>query len=287
MIDLRHLSPHHQAPWGTAPFHSWDAPDGAILASFYRTATGILLRFPDLADFEVSADGCSVTCVPALGVSKATTDHLYLNQVLPLALSKLGKPVFHASAVEVAGGAIAFLAASGRGKSTLAAGFAVNGHRFLTDDSLVLEHAEGHHVVHPSHPSLRLWEDSEERLVRGEARLAPALDYTSKVRLLAGPLFSHCDQPRRLLAAYFLGDGSVEEINVRLLTEAETLIEWAKHSFLLDVEDKAQIAIHFHQIALLANGLKCYHLDYPRCYDELARVIDAVAAHAANLSSPS
>ena len=45
-----------------------------------------------------------VTCLPAPDVSEATTQHLYLNRVLPLVLSKLGKLVFHASAVEVAGG---------------------------------------------------------------------------------------------------------------------------------------------------------------------------------------
>src|SRR5688572_17324577 len=139
MVELGMSAPRDQGPCADAPFHGWSFPDGTPWTAFYRTSSGLLLRFPDLADFEVSADGRHVTCAPVPGISPATIEHLYLNQVLPLALSKLGKLVFHASAVDAGGGAVAFLAASGRGKSTLAAGFAVNGHQFLTDDGLVLE----------------------------------------------------------------------------------------------------------------------------------------------------
>jgi hypothetical protein len=93
-----------QTPVDHAPFHTWGFPDGTPWTEFYRLGGGYLLRFPELAEFEVAANGLEVTCIPAPDVSEATTQHLYLNQVLPLVLSKLGKLVFHASAVEVAGG---------------------------------------------------------------------------------------------------------------------------------------------------------------------------------------
>src|SRR3954452_13107517 len=146
MIDLTVLEPRHQAPCAAKPYHIWDFPDGTLWARFYRTPFGFMIRFEDLADFELSADAYRVTCAPTPEISKATTEHLYLNQILPLALSKRGKLVFHASAVEVVGGAIAFLAPSGRGKSTLASGFAVTGRPFLTDDGLVLEQYEGRYL---------------------------------------------------------------------------------------------------------------------------------------------
>jgi hypothetical protein len=285
VVNLEELASRPQAPYDAEPFHTWNCPDGTTWTAFYRTSSGFMLRFPGFADFEVSTDGRRVTCAPAPDVSNATTEHLYLNQILPLALSKLGKLVFHASAVEVVGGAIAFLAASGCGKSTLAANFAVNGHRFLTDDGLVLDHDDAGYVVQPSHPSLRLWRDSQERLFAGEARTAAALDYTTKARLLAGDGLAHCDQARTLLTAYFLGNDSAEDITLQRLTEAETLLEWAKNSFLLDVEDKSLVGAHFERIAALANTVPCYRLDYPRRYDHLSRVIAAVAAHASTLSS--
>ena len=141
-----------QAAVAMAPFHEWAFPDGTLWTQFYRTEAGYLLRFPGLADFDVSADALGVTCHPAPGASEATSQHLYLNQVLPLVLSKRGKLVFHASAVEVAGGAVAFVAESGRGKSTLAASFAINGCRFLTDDGLVLEDCGAGYQVSPAIP---------------------------------------------------------------------------------------------------------------------------------------
>ncbi len=156
MVDFSLRAERSQAPLDVEPFHTWAFPDGTLWTAFHRVNGGYLLRFPDLADFLVSADGIEVSGIPVPGTSEATSQHLYLNQVLPLVLSKLGKLVFHASAVEVPGGAVAFAAESGRGKSTLAASFAVSGFRFLTDDGLVVEPtAEGHQIL-PSHPSIRL-----------------------------------------------------------------------------------------------------------------------------------
>ena len=280
VLDLTISAPRHQEPCSTEPFNTCDFPDGTQWTAFYRTPSGLLLRFPGLADFDISTDGRRVTCFPVPGVSEATTEHLYLNQVLPLAISKHGKLVFHGSAVEVAGGAIAFVAPSGRGKSTLAASFAVKGYRFLTDDGLVVEPTDRGYQTLPSHPSLRLWYDSHVRLLPNEPERASALAYTSKVRFIAGTRLTHCDEPRPLRTAYFLGNGSATEITFRRLTEAETLLAWAKHSFLLDVEDRDLISAHFDRIATLANGLVCYDLDYPRLYDDLDRLIEAVVAHA-------
>jgi hypothetical protein len=85
------------------PFHQWASPDGTLWTQFFRMGAGYLLRFPELADFEVSADGRSVKGWPALGVTPTTVEHLYLNQVLPLALSRQGELVLHGSAVDIGG----------------------------------------------------------------------------------------------------------------------------------------------------------------------------------------
>jgi hypothetical protein len=286
LVELTVLGPRGQVPCEGAPFHTWDFPEGGVWIAFYRTSSGFLVRFPDLADFEISVDGRHVTCAPAPNVPNATTEHLYLNQVLPLALSELGKLVFHGSAVEIGVNAIAFLADSGRGKSTLAASFAVRGYRFLTDDGLVIEPLNGAYQVLPSHASLRLWQDSRERLLGGDFEAAPALAYTSKARFIAGIRLAHCDEAKPLRTAYFLGNGDATEITFRRLTGAETLIGWTEHSFLLDVEDRDLISTHFDQIATLANDLVCYELDYPRLYDDLERLVEAIAAHATHAGEP-
>ena len=241
---------------------------------------GYLLRYPGMADFEVSADATRVTCHPVPDLPDAVVQHLHLNQVLPLALSKQGQLVFHASAVEIEAGAVAFVAESGRGKSTLAAGFAIAGFRFLTDDGLVVEPSEPGHRVLPSHPSIRLWDDSEAALIAPGTPTAPALAFTSKARFLAGEHLAFCAEPRPLRRVYFLGDGSAPDIAFRRLTGSEAMVEWVKHSFLLDVEEKPRLASHFGQVARLANEAIHYRLDYPRRYEALARVRQAIIEHA-------
>lgn len=280
MIDFSLLAARVQVPVAIEPFHTWTFPDSTLWTAFYRANDGYLLRFPDLADFQVSADALHVTGFPALEVSDATVQHLYLNQVLPLVLSKQGKLVFHASAVEVADGALAFAAESGRGKSTLAASFAVSGFRFLTDDGLVVEPtADGHRIL-PSHPSIRLWEDSEAALIAPGVRTAPALPFTPKSRFLAGDEIRFCDQPRPLRRVYFLGNDKVSTPEFQRLSAAEALVEWVKHSFLLDVEEKPRLASHFDQVAKLANQPIHYRLDYPRRFEDLACVRAAIVEHA-------
>ncbi|WP_158764392.1 phosphoenolpyruvate carboxykinase (ATP) [Terricaulis silvestris] len=236
-----------------------------------------------MADFQICRQGGQVICTPAPDASEADIEHLYLNQVLPLVLSALGTPVFHASAVELCGGAVAFVATTGRGKSTLAAAFTVAGNRLMTDDSLILSERDGQYDVIPSHPSIRLWEDSLGAILPTGLQPTPSLSFTSKSRFNAGGQIPYGDQPRRFLGAYFLGEAICEEILLHQLSEAEALREWTKHSFLLDVQDRDNLREHFDRVSTLAAAVPCFRLDYPRRFAELERVRDAVSEKTAAL----
>ena len=271
----RPLAPVHEAP-----FHQWAFPDGTLWTQFFRQGAGYLLRFPDLADFEVSADGASVQGFPAPGLTSPTVEHLYLNQVLPLALSRQGKLVLHGSAVDIGGQGVAFLGESGRGKSTLAASFATEGTRFLTDDGLLLEWVDGRCMIIPSHPSIRLWEDSQAALVNESMTMAPAVSFTSKARFLAGPGIAFCDEARPLRRVYFLGEGDALAPAIEPLRPAEALIELVKHSFLLDIEARDMLMRHFDDLTRLAELPIYFRLDYPRDYEALPAVREAIIQHA-------
>lgn len=279
-MQFRQHRPRTLRPIAEPVLHRWLFADGTVWLLFHRQGSNYLLRFPGLADFTVSADGLQVQGWPAPGVSPGTLEHLYLNQVMPLALSRQGKLVLHASAVETQGRCLAFVGKSGRGKSTLAASFATSGTRFLTDDGLQLQWRGGQLTVVPSHPSIRLWEDSQMALIGQTQALAPALDYTTKVRILAGPDISYCDQAKPLHAIYFLGEGGAAAPALAAVKPVDALMLLVGHSFLLDIGEREMLARHFDEIARIANLPIHYHLDYPRRYGELPALRQSILLHA-------
>lgn len=259
--------------------HEWRLPGGAPWTRFYRTRQGYLLRFPELADFEVSQQGDCVTSWAAPNVPDESVEQLYLNQVLPLALSRRGRLVFHASAVEIGGVAVAFMGASGMGKSTLAASFATHGCRFLTDDGLVLDESEGAVFVAPSHPSIRLWDDSREAVIGAAMQAAPAPHFTTKGRFLAGDDMAFCAERRPLGSIYLLADPPQDSLSIEGVPGREAWIELVKHSFLIDIGERALLAEHFERLSSLLNHARCFRMGFPRRYEELTRVREAIHAH--------
>jgi hypothetical protein len=281
VLDIR--ASRAQTPIDAKPFLEWTFRDGALWTSFYRVEHGYLLRFPDLADFTVSANGHAVAAFPVPGLAAQTIEHLYLNQVQPLALSRQGKFILHASAVEAGEFAIAFLGLSGRGKSTLAASFSTGGYRFLTDDALQLETGNGGYLVRPSHPSIRLWDDSRRALIPESTETAPPVVYTNKARLLAGGEVAYCESARPLCRVYFLGEGKAKETTITPISGRDAMVELVRHSFLLDIEAREMLSHHFGLLADLVEMPLCFSLDYPRRYEELPRVREAVLFHAGHL----
>lgn len=279
-VDFQTVPPKPQAFIAGAHFHSWLLPSGAIWAEFYRSGSDYILRFPDLADFYVDALNNTVLGCPAPDVPVETVEHLYLNQVLPLALSRQGALVLHGSAVQIDSGCVAFIGDSGRGKSTLAASFGLNGHRCLTDDGLLLEVTIDGYNVLPSHPSIRLWGDSEQSLMPLGIQSEPPPIYSSKGRFLAGDSFIFSGVPLPLTAVYFLGNGSASSVAIDAVTPRDVLMELTKNSFLLETQAHDQLMPYFDQLADLANQNLFYRLDYPRRYEDLPRVRQTVIEHA-------
>ena len=284
MFQLAAGSP--PAPIDTQPFHEWVFPDGTLWTSFFRTEDGYLLRFPSLADFAINDQGRQVRAWPAPGVGYATVQHLYLNQVQPLAWSKQGKLVLHGSAVEIEGQGVAFIGQSGQGKSTLAASFATSGSRFLSDDGLVVQESATGYVIVPHHPSIRLWQDSQAALIDPRVAPAPAVQYTNKARFLAGDAVAFCAQPRELRRVYFLAAKGAREPAFTRVKPADALVELVKNSFMLDTDESATLSSNFDLLSRLVALPVYFRLDYPRSYAALPAVRAAIARHMAQECEP-
>jgi hypothetical protein len=282
LTALDMLTASRQTSLGGEAFYECVLADGELWTQFFRFDNGYVLRFPEIADFQISTDGSHISCRPALEANPEWLLHLYQNHVQPLALSKLGKLVLHGSAVEIGAGAIALIGQSGLGKSTLAASFALNGQRFLTDDGLLVEESPlGEHLlVHPSHPAVRLWEDSRTCLL-GDRTVRPA---RRKISLAAGAAIAHCAHPRPLLCLYFLGEGATTEVEIEPLSQAQALHKWIRNSFFLDAEEHDALLARFDRISRITGQSRSFHLDYPRRFELLPVVRHAIVEHANKLA---
>jgi hypothetical protein len=87
----------------------------------------------------IGPGGDRILCAPLRGHNRW---HLLIGQGLPIAAALQGLEVLHASAVCVGSTAIAFVAPSGSGKTSLALHLLAHGAHFLADDVVALE-AEG------------------------------------------------------------------------------------------------------------------------------------------------
>ena len=281
MIEQTIMPARRQEPVAQEPFNRYVMNDDSVWTEFYRTSDGYLLRFPGLADFEVSADGTRVIAYPEPGTDPNTVEHLYINQLVPLALSRQSRPAFHASAVTMGAGAVAFLGRTGMGKSTLAASFALHGTSFLTDDALIIEESDQGCRARPSHPSIRLWDDSVEELIGAGVQQAVPVSYSQKTRLLAGDALAYCDEPVPLLAAYVLADTGIAEVTITSLNGLDLYLGWLENSFLLDIEDNDLLAQHFEWTYRISRAVPTFALDYPRDYGMLPEVQRRVREHLA------
>ncbi len=263
------------------PFDCWREDDGEASTTFHRTPDGFLLRFLEGADFEIDLARRIVTCTPLPEVSEDYVRNIFSNQIMPLVWTYEGLPVLHASCVVIDGYAYGFLGPSGRGKSTLAAAFASQGHAFLTDDGMLIESDDKGFQVRPYLPSVRLMPDSKDALFGDEAVAEPDDgEWAPKSRIVASPRLPHADAPAPLKAIYVLENDGAIETTFEPLTVSAGLDALLKNSFLLDSRDKLRIRKHFRAMADLAETFPMVRMDYPRDLTRLSEVVSAIVSHA-------
>jgi len=109
----------------------------------------------------------------------------------------------HSNAMEIAGHAVAFLGASGAGKSTMAAWFHDRGYPVLADDVCVVTlGSDGAPLAHPGIPRLRLWRDALEASGRDVEDHEHAFDDADKYNVRTRT--SDAGSPLPLAAIYLL-----------------------------------------------------------------------------------
>ena len=264
--------------------HQWVLPNGVGWLAFARQGSDYLLRFPNIGDFLISADGREVRCCPQPGTPLDTLRHLFLDQVVPLLLSKRGHLVLHASAVAAPEGTLGFVGASGQGKSTLALSFAKRGFPVLADDCLLLEERCDQLIAVPSYPGLRVWPEALSALVGNGASLPRVAHYTTKKRLRladVGLPVSAGSLPLRRM--YFLVPPEEAKqttvVTTERLSPREAFMEMLKYAYLLDVNDRERLREQFDRLGRASALTAFYRLAFPRRLSLLPSVQDVILAN--------
>ena len=211
------------APLGT------EAVFGSVQVHAFELDCGFRLVFDDTGTFDVSPRERVIAWHPGPGAANVAVRADLLGRVLALAAHADGLLALHASAVSIAGHAVAFIGPKHAGKSTLALALVKHGAKLLTDDTLVVRRAADEKLLAaPGVQRVRLWRDSARALgaeSSGEAGAKPTVDCLTSDELESTSV--------PLSACYVLedaGDRSTAEIHRDRLTPVHAAVACVRFS---------------------------------------------------------
>lgn len=259
--------------------HEWKEADGSVSLALASHQDGFLLRFPELCDFILDFQHRRIQAIPHAALDHNTLEHLLVDQVLPRYLAQAGHLLLHASALNIHGRTVLFLGKSGWGKSTLAALFQQSGHTLYSDDCVMLKPERNQWLALATYPSLRLYEDSIERIVGKSLSASPVSEYSDKQRI---GFTSPPPQTASVLhALYFLSDPDLadETIELHAMTPSRSCIDIIERSFRLDLGNHQQSQRLMQQAAALAASVPAYRLSYRHDYQNNKQLIARLTQH--------
>jgi hypothetical protein len=211
--------------------------------------------------------------------------------VLAYWLEQEGLPALHASAVAIAKRAVAFLAHSGNGKSTLAGGFIQAGAALLTDDILPVEDQDGRFWGRPGLPQIKMWPDEAEYFALNYEDFQTLSPDTSKLHIPVEALKNgaFCYESRPLACIYVprKSDQPAGGTNIEItpIPPAEAVIELVRYSFIPPYifESLGWQSRRLDFFAGLVRQVPVRRLVYPAGFEHLPGVTEAVRRDLENL----
>lgn len=234
-------------------------PDGRPMMRVDRDERlGYRVFAPRFGRYLVAADGGSVVCaLPELAPWR--WQRLLYAQVLPLAAALQGLDPLHASAVALDGRVAAFVAASGTGKTSVAAHLVALGADLVTDDVLAVE-ARERVVAHPGPPALALaGRELRAMGAAGRARLGPRVGRAEKTHF-APPVVGG---PLPLAGIYFLRrEPAAPELRLDPFESPPTRLLLGG-SFVSHVRSPERLLVHLETCARLARAVPTFDVAVP------------------------
>lgn len=223
----------------------------------WRAGSGAAYRFcyDDGAEFLVGRAGDRVAGRWPRALSIDDVGPYIVGPVLGFVLRLRGVVCLHASAVEIAGRAVAIVGPAGAGKSTTAAAFARRGRSVISDDVVALEDNGDGYTVYPAYPWLRLWSPSVEALFGSREalpRIAPNDPHWDKRFLdLSAGSYDFSARPVPLGALYLLAPRESAPPRLREERRSQLLMALVANTYVNYLLDRQQRGAEFDLLGRL------------------------------------
>lgn len=236
-------------------------PEGKVFYSLGRDEERTVLRYPGLCDFVGDRDLTDVTVHLHPGADRGLLSVLASGALLAVHLMLRGHLVLHASAVQLNGHAVAFVGASGMGKSTLAAALCGHGCGLVADDVLRVDRIGAAAMrVHPGSTETRL------RMNAGAlAKAAPpdAVRHTADGRLALRPTTSAVGPLPLVACVVPRPSRDAVEVSVDRLAPARAFVRMSQFPRVLGWRDPASMDRAFQRLADLVEHVPVFEATVP------------------------
>jgi hypothetical protein len=290
-----HLEPSSGAPDLRFVYHGVteeaDPPGEEIAGSFlggdsvgtsmrlFRDKARETIVFPGIAAFECSAEEIHARAFVA--DIEYLIEICLMGYVMSYWLERRGMCAIHASAVCIHDQAVAFIAGTSRGKTTMACSMLAAGYPLLTDDILPIRISPGTFRVFPGFPQMKLL--PEQLAILGDTpgefeKVHPLFD---KLKVPIGSeIGTYYDRPLSQAVIYQLdrdGDNSQVKPQALPMSRRAALLELLRHSFAAELVDAADRgALRLERLASVAGRVTVKRLILPDGYRRLEEVRDFV-----------
>ncbi|MCL4509148.1 MAG: hypothetical protein M1296_06450 [Chloroflexi bacterium] len=202
--------------WMPCPQHGFDV-------TVRRGSGGTWIWHRAVATFFIASHARSVLVSPDSGVEGAVLSTHFVDAVVPYLLNRHGYPVLHAGAVVLNGGAIAFVAPTGQGKSSLVAALLHRQAALLTDDALPLKLTHGSVFGIPGPRRIKVWPDSAEHVLSLHAETLSRVPGSVKCVIEGDGYFQQPQDAAPVSAIYVL-----QRLPARSVEEAVQLVDLSR-----------------------------------------------------------
>jgi len=237
------------------------------------------IRWSELFEFLISADGYSIIGHPLKNCSTEAFLNYLLGQTLSFSMVKQGIEPLHSTVIMIDDGAVGFMGNCGYGKSSLGASFLQAGYPLLTDDLLVLKENNGSFLASPGFPRIKLFPKIAKKLIGEKVEGFPMNNLTSKLIL---PLDRHqfASNPIPLRSIYVLSPPAPvlrsRKVTIRRLPQRKAFLSLLKNTFNTKVTEPERLKRQFTFFTQVVSKVPIKTLSYPRTLKSLPLVRETI-----------